>query len=174
MLQRFVLLLGHPVYSLTVTLFSLLLGTGLGAAWSRHGCDERTLARSTALMLMAIAAISLVFIGAPQRAVRPFRLIALGESVVAVGTSTGHGDLDLADGCAVAAAFALSCGLWWVYFHFAADAMRYSLATARVQLDITRLVLSYGHLSFIGAVIVVSVGLHDSDRPRRPTSSAGR
>src|SRR5262245_18600096 len=31
-LQRFVLLLGHPVYSLTVTLFSLLLGTGLGAA----------------------------------------------------------------------------------------------------------------------------------------------
>ena len=35
LLQRFVLLLGHPVYSLTVTLFSLLLGTGLGAAWSR-------------------------------------------------------------------------------------------------------------------------------------------
>src|SRR5262249_26769068 len=34
-LQRFVLLLGHPVYSLTVTLFSLLLGTGLGASWSR-------------------------------------------------------------------------------------------------------------------------------------------
>ena len=31
-LQRFVLLLGHPVYSLTVTLFSLLLGTGAGAA----------------------------------------------------------------------------------------------------------------------------------------------
>ena len=35
-LQRFVLLLGHPVYSLTVTLFSLLLGTGIGAAWSRR------------------------------------------------------------------------------------------------------------------------------------------
>ena len=29
-LQRFVLLLGHPVYSLTVTLFSLLLGTRIG------------------------------------------------------------------------------------------------------------------------------------------------
>jgi hypothetical protein len=35
-LPRFVLLLGHPVYSLTVTLFSLLLGTGIGAAWSRR------------------------------------------------------------------------------------------------------------------------------------------
>src|SRR6185295_12263130 len=39
-LQRFVLLLGHPVYSLTVTLFSLPLGTGAGAAWSRRVPDE--------------------------------------------------------------------------------------------------------------------------------------
>ena len=45
-LQRFVLLLGHPVYSLTVTLFSLLLGSGVGAAWSRRVKDE-ALARST-------------------------------------------------------------------------------------------------------------------------------
>ena len=44
-LQRFVLLLGHPVYSLTVTLFSLLLGTGLGAAWSRR--FERASLRQT-------------------------------------------------------------------------------------------------------------------------------
>jgi hypothetical protein len=36
LLQRFVLLLGHPVYSLTVTLFSLLLGTGLGSVVSRR------------------------------------------------------------------------------------------------------------------------------------------
>jgi hypothetical protein len=35
-LQRFVLLLGHPVYSLTVTLFSLLLGTGIGSLASRR------------------------------------------------------------------------------------------------------------------------------------------
>ena len=47
LLQRFVLLLGHPVYSLTVTLFSLLLGTGLGSflsrridAGSREGRDD--------------------------------------------------------------------------------------------------------------------------------------
>ena len=36
LLQRFVLLLGHPVYSLTVTLFSLLLGTGLGSLVGRR------------------------------------------------------------------------------------------------------------------------------------------
>jgi SAM-dependent methyltransferase len=34
--QRFVLFLGHPVYSLTVILFTLLLGGGLGSALSRR------------------------------------------------------------------------------------------------------------------------------------------
>jgi low temperature requirement protein LtrA len=90
-----------------------------------------------------------------------FVLIALGESVVSVGTSTPD-DLTFAQGAAVTAAFTLSCGLWWVYFHFAADAMRHAMATAKVQLDITRLVLSYGHLSFIGAIILVAVGLRES------------
>jgi hypothetical protein len=60
-LQRFVLLLGHPVYSLTVTLFSLLLGTGLGAAWSRR-FDAASLRRSGAIGIVMIALIALAFI----------------------------------------------------------------------------------------------------------------
>jgi low temperature requirement protein LtrA len=91
-----------------------------------------------------------------------FVLIALGESVVAVGTAAGAKDLTVVQGFAVAAAFVLSCGLWWVYFHFAADAMRHAMATAKVQLDITRLVLSYGHLAFIAAIIFTAVGLRRS------------
>ncbi|WP_112238293.1 low temperature requirement protein A [Kribbella monticola] len=91
-----------------------------------------------------------------------FVLIALGESVVAIGASAQAGHLGVAVGAAVAAAFALTAGLWWVYFHFAADAMRHSLATATIQLDIIRLVLSYGHLMFIGAIIAIAVGLHDA------------
>ena len=58
-LQRFVLLLGHPVYSLTVTLFSLLLGTSIGAAWSRRVSD-RSLRQSGAV---AIAVVALVALG---------------------------------------------------------------------------------------------------------------
>jgi hypothetical protein len=58
-LQRFVLLLGHPVYSLTVTLFSLLLGTGLGAAWSRRLRDE-SLARSGTMAIAVVAAVALL------------------------------------------------------------------------------------------------------------------
>jgi hypothetical protein len=58
-LQRFVLLLGHPVYSLTVTLFSLLLGTGLGAAWSRR-LDDRSLRRTGLAAVAAVAAIAVL------------------------------------------------------------------------------------------------------------------
>jgi spermidine synthase len=63
-LQRFVLLLGHPVYSLTVTLFALLLGTGLGSLLSRRVAPEavrRVTLRAllAAALLGALAAFSL-------------------------------------------------------------------------------------------------------------------
>jgi hypothetical protein len=94
-LQRFVLLLGHPVYSLTVTLFSLLLGTGIGAAWSRR-LDDGTLARTTAIMLVVIAAIGLVVVVAATPIVnwaipfsRPVR-IAIAIGVLApIGVALG-------------------------------------------------------------------------------------
>jgi hypothetical protein len=65
-LQRFVLLLGHPVYSLTVTLFSLLLGTGIGAAWSRR-FDQATLGARAAVALAVIGALgaAVLALGAP-------------------------------------------------------------------------------------------------------------
>jgi hypothetical protein len=56
-LQRFVLLLGHPVYSLTVTLFSLLLGTGVGAALSRR-VPEASLRRVAMVAVLVVAAIA--------------------------------------------------------------------------------------------------------------------
>jgi hypothetical protein len=61
LLQRFVLLLGHPVYSLTVTLFSVLLGTGLGSLISRRIPDAR-LRRSIALALVGVAGIAVLAI----------------------------------------------------------------------------------------------------------------
>jgi low temperature requirement protein LtrA len=91
-----------------------------------------------------------------------FLLIALGESVVAVGApAAAASSIDVDVLLAVAAAFGFTAGLWWVYFHFAADAMRYALSVAQVQLDIARHVLSYGHLMFIAAVISVGVGMRE-------------
>jgi hypothetical protein len=59
LLQRFVLLLGHPVYSLTVTLFSLLLGTGLGSLISRRVGIERV-RRFTLRALIAVALVAML------------------------------------------------------------------------------------------------------------------
>lgn len=59
LLQRFVLLLGHPVYSLTVTLFSLLLGTGLGSLISRRlGAGQVRRWTLIALATICIAAVA--------------------------------------------------------------------------------------------------------------------
>ncbi|HEX5108924.1 MAG TPA: hypothetical protein VFV95_10780 [Vicinamibacterales bacterium] len=59
LLQRFVLLLGHPVYSLTVTLFSLLLGTGLGSLLGRKIPDDRV-RRTTVRAVLAVAAAAIL------------------------------------------------------------------------------------------------------------------
>jgi spermidine synthase len=59
LLQRFVLLLGHPVYSLTVTLFSLLLGTGLGSLISRRVAIERV-GQVTVRTLLAVVVVALL------------------------------------------------------------------------------------------------------------------
>jgi len=94
-LQRFVLLLGHPVYSLTVTLFSLLLGTGIGAAWSRW-LDEQRLARSTAIVLIAIAALAMAFIAFATPLVtwaipfsRTARIVVAAATLVPIGVVLG-------------------------------------------------------------------------------------
>jgi spermine/spermidine synthase len=60
LLQRFVLLLGHPVYSLTVTLFSLLLGTGLGSVLSRRIGDGRV-RRAAIIACCAVACVGLLW-----------------------------------------------------------------------------------------------------------------
>ncbi|HEY6211031.1 MAG TPA: hypothetical protein VIW45_02045 [Vicinamibacterales bacterium] len=67
-LQRFVLLLGHPVYSLTVTLFSLLLGTGVGAALSRQIADG-SLRKGGSLALIGVVALAIVLMAGSQSVV---------------------------------------------------------------------------------------------------------
>jgi hypothetical protein len=65
LLQRFVLLLGHPVYSLTVTLFSVLLGTGIGSLLSRR-ITEKALPRTVQLVLLGVVGVAvLAVVGLP-------------------------------------------------------------------------------------------------------------
>ncbi|HKT81810.1 MAG TPA: hypothetical protein VJP86_16395, partial [Vicinamibacterales bacterium] len=94
-LQRFVLLLGHPVYSLTVTLFSLLFGTGLGAAWSRRLTGpllkQRTLAALLSIALVAaLSAIALApMVNWAVPFSRPVRMLIAVATLVPVGMVLG-------------------------------------------------------------------------------------
>jgi predicted membrane-bound spermidine synthase len=94
-LQRFVLLLGHPVFALTVTLFSLLLGTGLGAALSRRLAGPR-LKRSTALTIAGIAIIGVTCVAGVTPLVnwaipftRPVRIAIAVMVLVPIGMVLG-------------------------------------------------------------------------------------
>src|SRR5262249_13366130 len=95
MLQRFVLLLGHPVYSLTVTLFSLLLGTGLGAAWSRRLATHSLRgAAAWGLIFIATSAVAVVLLLPPlvNWAIpfsRPARLAIAVATLVPFGVFLG-------------------------------------------------------------------------------------
>jgi low temperature requirement protein LtrA len=92
-----------------------------------------------------------------------FVLIAIGETVVAIGApAASAAQLSTAALLAVAVAFLVAVGLWWVYFYFAADAIRFAMETAQVQTTVARHVLSYGHLVFIGSIIAVAVGMHEA------------
>jgi hypothetical protein len=94
-LQRFVLFLGHPVYSLTVTLFSLLLGTGIGAAASRVVATPR-LPRMAGATLLVIAVLAVLWVEAISPVIqwampysRSFRIAVAIATLVPLGVVLG-------------------------------------------------------------------------------------
>jgi predicted membrane-bound spermidine synthase len=81
MIQKFILFLGHPVYSLTVVLFSLLTFTGIGSFLSGRFDEERlksTLVRVVALLIgmvvLYILLLSPIFYSLVQLP-RPARIV---------------------------------------------------------------------------------------------------
>ncbi|MEW1910530.1 low temperature requirement protein A [Kitasatospora sp. NPDC085895] len=91
-----------------------------------------------------------------------FLLVALGESIVGIGGPVAGSDLHTGRLLSVAVAFAISCALWWLYFGFASDAMRFAVETAASRRDMIRWVFSYGHLLLIAGVIAVAVGFGET------------
>ena len=95
LLQRFVLLLGHPVYSLTVTLFSLLLGTGIGARMSRQFAND-VLRRRTLVVVACISVLAAGVVVIVQPIVlwaipfsRPARILVAMAILIPIGTALG-------------------------------------------------------------------------------------
>jgi hypothetical protein len=62
LMQRFVLFLGHPVYALTVILFTLLLGGGIGSSVSRRLLGSPQRALLVALPAIILTAVVYAFL----------------------------------------------------------------------------------------------------------------
>jgi low temperature requirement protein LtrA len=88
-------------------------------------------------------------------------LIALGESIVAIGVGAGH----VLDGGVIAAAAlgtAVAAALWWLYFDVVAIVAARRLARAEVgrpQNEMARDSYSYLHLPMVAGIILVALGL---------------
>jgi low temperature requirement protein LtrA len=88
-------------------------------------------------------------------------IIALGESIVAIGVGASH-TLDLGIGTAAVLGVALTAAMWWTYFDIVAIVAGRRLAEAepgRVQNEMARDSYSYVHLGMFAGIVLVALGL---------------
>ena len=88
-------------------------------------------------------------------------IIALGESIVAIGVGASH-TLNLGIGTAAVLGVALTAAMWWIYFDIVAIVAGRRLADAepgRVQNEMARDSYSYMHLAMVAGIVLVALGL---------------
>ncbi len=88
-------------------------------------------------------------------------IIALGESIVAIGVGAEHG-VDAGIVAAAAVGIALAAGLWWLYFDFVALVAERRLSNAAVgreQNEVARDSYSLLHFPMVAGIVLVALGL---------------
>jgi low temperature requirement protein LtrA len=88
-------------------------------------------------------------------------IIALGESIVAVGVGAGE-QVDLGIAVAAALGTAVAAALWWTYFDVAALVAERRLANAEVgreQNEMARDSYSYLHFPMVAGIVLVALGM---------------
>jgi low temperature requirement protein LtrA len=88
-------------------------------------------------------------------------IIALGESIVAIGVGASH-TLSLGIGTAGVLGVALTAAMWWVYFDIVAIVSARRLAEAEVgktQNELARDSYSYLHLVMVAGIVLAALGL---------------
>jgi low temperature requirement protein LtrA len=104
-------------------------------------------------------------------------IIALGESIVAIGVATTDLDRDWAFAAEIAIAFAGVAALWWSYFDFTAIAAERSLKRAppEVRAPLARDVFTFFHYPIVLGIILYAVAAKKTlTAPGEPLSESGR
>jgi low temperature requirement protein LtrA len=88
-------------------------------------------------------------------------IIALGESIVAIGVGASH-SLTLGIGTAAVLGVSLTAAMWWIYFDIVAIVSARRLTEAepgRVQNEMARDSYSYLHLLMVAGIVLAALGL---------------
>ena len=88
-------------------------------------------------------------------------IIALGESIVAIGVGAGDHPLDAAIGVAAVLALVASAGLWWAYFDVVAPlaGRRLGELSGAVRNTLARDAFAYLHLPMIAGIQLFALGV---------------
>jgi low temperature requirement protein LtrA len=88
-------------------------------------------------------------------------IIALGESIVAIGVGAGDEELDTAIGVAAVLSLLTSAALWWAYFDVVAMLAAHRLAelTGVVRNTLARDAFAYLHLPMIAGIELFALGV---------------
>ncbi len=107
-----------------------------------------------------------------------FVIIALGESIVAIGVGAAEAKRDLVLAGAILAALAGSFVLWWTYFEWTARAVERALhrrTDPRERGRVARDIFTFGHFPMIAGIVLFAVGAKKAvGHGDEPLSSAGR
>ena len=104
-------------------------------------------------------------------------IIALGESIVAIGIGTSELERDATYALSVVVAFAGVAALWWAYFDFTAVAAERSLrrASQHARAPLARDVFTFFHYPVVLGIILYAVAAKKTlEHPLDPLSKAGR
>ena len=104
-------------------------------------------------------------------------IIALGESIVAIGIGTSELTRDATYAISVVVAFAGVAALWWAYFDFTAVAAERSLrrATPQARGPLARDVFTFFHYPVVLGIILYAVAAKKTlEHPLDPLSKPGR
>ncbi|APB00435.1 low temperature requirement protein A [Nocardia seriolae] len=154
---------GNWVNPFTVTVFAavlLVLAALVPEGANRNGLWVIAVALAfggPALLARRLRSVNFGATHLPER-FATFVIIALGETLVSVGTEAAEAHLGVAAWIAVVLVFLLGCGLWWLYFAFGFSAVEHSLRTNQIRGTVVRDVLSYGHMLLIIGLVLVAVG----------------
>jgi low temperature requirement protein LtrA len=158
-----------PLFRKSVTglAVSTAIGVGLllGAAFA-----DGTLQGGLWVVALALDAGGPYFFGAEGWKLAPHHfaerhgliiIIALGESIVAVGVGAGE-KVDLGIAAAAAVGTAVAAALWWLYFDVVAIVAGRRLANAEIgrhQNEMARDSYSYLHFPMVAGIVLVALGM---------------